>query len=135
MSQPKRGYLNISLPVHREDTIYTYPEGMKHLQSKIAGLRRAVEERDVLVKEKDALVKEKDALVKEKDALVKEKSGVIQRLEKELMQKEGVVQKFKAVGPGVKMGLERVERIKRADRMMELMGVLSDREREAYDPL
>jgi hypothetical protein len=114
MAQSKRGYLNISLPVHREDTIYTYPEGMEHLQSKIAGLRRAVEERDALVKEKD---------------------GVIQRLEMELMQKEEFIPKFKAVGPGVKMGLEKVERIKRADRMMELMGVLSDREREVYDPL
>jgi SMC interacting uncharacterized protein involved in chromosome segregation len=121
MAQSKRGYLNISLPVHREDTIYTFPEGMKHLQSKIRGLRRAVEKRDVLVKEKDALVKERD--------------GVIQRLEKELMQKEGVIQRLKAVVPGVKMGLEKVERIKRADRMMELMGVLSDREREVYDPL
>jgi uncharacterized protein YlxW (UPF0749 family) len=114
MSQTKRGYLNISLPVHREDTIYTYLEGLKHLQSKIAGLRHAVEELGALVKEKD---------------------GVIQRLERELMHKEGVIQKLKAVGPGVEMGSERVERIKRADVMMELMGVMSDREREAYDPL
>jgi hypothetical protein len=114
ISQTKRDYLNISLPVHREDTIYTYPEGLKYLQSKIAELRRALEERDAVVEEKD---------------------GVIQRLEKELMQKEGVIQKLKAVGPGVKMGSERVGRIKRADRMMELMGVLSDKEREAYDIL
>jgi uncharacterized protein (DUF3084 family) len=130
MSQSKRYYLNISLPVHRDDTIYTYPEGLKHLQAKVFGLKRAVEERDAVVKERDALIEEKDALVKERD-------GVFWRLERELMQKEGVVQKLKAVGPGagVKMGSERMERVKRADRMVELMGVLSDREREAYDPL
>jgi hypothetical protein len=73
--------------------------------------------------------------VEELGALVKEKDGVIQRLERELMHKEGVIQKLKAVGPGVEMGSERVERIKRADVMMELMGVMSDREREPYDPL
>jgi hypothetical protein len=123
MSRSKRGYLNISLPVHREDTIYTCSEALKNAQSNIMKLEHAV--------------KERDAVIKERDAVVKEKEEVIQRLERELQQKEGVVQKLKAVGPGVKMGSERMERVKRADRMMELMGMMRERERErqGYDPL
>jgi hypothetical protein len=90
MAQSKRGYLNISLPVHREDTIYTYSEGLKHAQSQITRLRN--------------IVAEKDAMVKEREAVVREKDGVIEKLERELMQKEGVIQKLKAVGPGSRWG-------------------------------
>jgi hypothetical protein len=76
----------------------------------IAMLRKAVEEVRCEVEDPDGIIKEKD--------------GELQRLGQEVLQKSNMVRRSETEG----------QALKRADRMMELMG-LREKGREAYDPL
>jgi hypothetical protein len=107
----KRGILNISLPVHGRDTIYTCSAALKAAQQEIVRLRRVVEESRQAVKEKE---------------------GVIERLRGELIQKGEMGGKL---GGGSGWTGQRVEKVKRADKMMELLVKMDAREKGAYDPL
>ena len=129
----RRGIHNISLPVHSEDTVYTrsalaFSRKEAQAQMEICALRREVEESrgeiKQAVEERDAVIKERDTLVKQKNGIIKEKNGQLQRLGQEVLQKSNMVRRLVDGGKGRK----------RADRMMELMG-LRKGGREAYDPL
>jgi uncharacterized protein (DUF3084 family) len=138
LQHKSRGIHNISLPVHSEDTVYTRSalafsrkEAQAQTQKEICALKKKVEEREKVIEEKDAVIEERDAVIEERDTLVKqknetvkEKNGELQRLGQEVLQKSNMVRRLETEG----------QALKRADTMMELMG-LRERGREAYDPL
>jgi predicted RNase H-like nuclease (RuvC/YqgF family) len=122
--QRSRGIHNVSLPVHSEDTVYTRSalafsrkEAQAQAQMEICALRREVEDMRQIIAQRDAVIGEKEAGMRDKDR-------ELVRLRQELMQKSNMVRRLE----------DEVKGRKRADRMMELMG-LRELGREAYDPL
>ena len=115
LQNKSRGIHNVSLPMLSEDTIYTrsshaFSRAQKRAQKEISTLEREI----------------------------KDKDAMIQRLGIELLQKRGVIQQLERFGQGVGTGRvrggEEVKlKVKRADRMMELLG--QREKREGSDPL
>jgi predicted RNase H-like nuclease (RuvC/YqgF family) len=78
------------------------------------------------------VVEESRRAVEELKCDIKEKEGVIERLRGELVQKGDMGGKL---GGGSGWTGQRVEKVKRADKMMELLVKMDAREKGAYDPL
>jgi hypothetical protein len=93
-----------------DEQILLSPHQVQDADAVIAVLRKAVEEVRCEVEDPDGIIKEKD--------------GELQRLGQEVLQKSNMVRRSETEG----------QALKRADRMMELMG-LREKGREAYDPL
>jgi hypothetical protein len=122
--QQKRGILNVSLPAHSEDTVYTCSAALRHAQLEIVRLRQSVEDLRSAVEEARREVEEKDAVIES------------QRQEILEMAKRGDMANKVELGTrrgGSGSTVQKMERVKRAGRMMELL--MDAREREAYDPL
>jgi hypothetical protein len=120
----KRSIHNITLPVHSEDMGYTFVEAAEsQQQAEVEKLRREVEEARREVKERDEVIegqrKEIREMVKKGDM---GKKG-------DMVNKGDMGVRYGGSGCSV----QKVERVKRAGRMMELL--MTAKEREAYDPL
>jgi glycine cleavage system protein P-like pyridoxal-binding family len=117
----KRSIHNVTLPFHSENMGCTFVEAAEsQQQAEVKRLRRAVEKARREVKERDEVIEG-------------------QRKEIREMAKRGEMVK-KGGDMGTRYGgsgssVQKVERVKRAGRMMELLTRMGARGREAYDPL
>jgi hypothetical protein len=121
----RRGIHNVILPFHSEDMGYTFAAAESQERAEVERLRRAVEKARREVKERDEVIEGQRKEIRE----------MVKRGEMEMAKKGEMVKKGDL---GVRYGgtgstVQKVERVKRAGRMMELL--MSARGREAYDPL
>lgn len=137
LQDKSRGIHNVCLPVHSEDIksssstwrlssaqVQAFSRKEAQAQKEICALRREVEERDAVIEEKDVVIKERDTVIKDRNGIIKGKNTVIDTLRTEVLQKSNMVRSLET----------EAKALKRADTMMELMG-LRESGREAYDPL
>jgi hypothetical protein len=104
--------------------VYTCSAALRHAQLEIVRLRQSVEDLRSAVEEARREVEEKDAVIES------------QRQEILEMAKKGDMANKVELGTrrgGSGSTVQKMERVKRAGRMMELL--MDAREREAYDPL